>query len=167
MAEDTGNILVQDLLWRMDQAYSVGHRYSLGAVLQGLTEPEAVWVPQEGERPILELLLHIAGSKILYENHAFGAGDKHWRNLGWPEWRLQPVLHWLDAAQKTLRDRLLALGDADLAELRPTHWGERLSLRVVFNLAIQHDIYHAGEIHCLRCLQANEPPTVPPAEDGP
>jgi uncharacterized damage-inducible protein DinB len=164
MAEDTGSLLVQDLLWRTDQTYGTGHRYSLGTALQGLTEQEAIWVPQEGERPILELLLHIAGSKILYENYAFGSRDKNWQNLEWPEWRLQSALHWLDAAQKTLRDHLLVLNDADLDEPRPTHWGERLSLRVIFNLAIQHDIYHAGEIRCLRHLWARALRTGPPAE---
>jgi hypothetical protein len=156
MAGDSGNILVRDLLWRMDQAYGVGYRYSLGTALQGLSEAEAIWVPQGGDRPILELLLHIAGSKVLCENHAFAAGDKHWRNLEWPEWRLRSALHWLDVVQKRLRDRLLALNDVDLDDLRPTHWGERLPLRAIFNLAIQHDVYHAGEIRCLRHLQAGE-----------
>jgi hypothetical protein len=154
MAEELENILVHDLLWRTDQAYRSGYRYSLGTALQGLSDEEAIWLPPGGDRPILWLLLHLGGCKMLHMDHAFGPGEKNWQNLEWPAWRLQEALRWLDDAHRALRQQLLALSDDDLKVIRPTHWGERLSTQIIFNLSVQHDLYHAGEIRCIRSLWA-------------
>ena len=125
-------------------------------------EPEQ-WrqVPPGGGRPIRDFVIHLGGTFLMYENHAFGDGSRDWEDreidgLG-PGQSPEEAIAWLRRAHAVLRDRIAALTDDQLGELRKAPWGDEYEIRRLIELQIQHSIYHTGELNHIRALlQGND-----------
>lgn len=148
-------VVVEDILWRIDEAWSQDRWHALCFHLEGLTWDEATWPPVEGRRTIVNVLAHLGLCKIMYREHAFGAAKMTWPEAGAqvPEGEdLEIWRAWLEAAHQQLRDSVAGLTDPDLDAPRLTNWGEQLPTRTIINVMIEHDLYHAGEINYIRGL---------------
>jgi hypothetical protein len=146
--------------------------------LDGLTDEEFFWEPvpdcwtvhlNENGRWVLDYvypnpdpapfttiawrLVHIGTCKIMYHEYAFGPG-----RLTWDEMErdvphtVADVTAWLEEGHTRLYDTLSGLADAELAERRPTNWGEQWPTWRIFWTMAAHDQQHGAEIGCLRDL---------------
>jgi len=155
MPENASRAVAQDILWRMDQAWSEDRWHALWSHLEGLTWEEAAWRPMEGRRTILNILAHLGLCKIMYWEYAFGPARMTWLETGdlLPKeedvgmWRV-----WLQAAHEQFRSAVKELTDEELPKPRLANWGEELPARTIINIMIEHDLYHAGEINYIRGL---------------
>jgi hypothetical protein len=147
---------VEQLRYLLDEAFAGQNWHSLLANLRAITPGEWGWVPPGGHRPIREIVRHVGGTRLVYENHAFGDARLRWDDptvLGGDALGDPPsAIAWLRAGHERLRRRVAALDDAALARLRPTTWGASRETRWIIMILIQHDIYHAGEINHLRAV---------------
>ena len=66
--------------------------------------------------------------------------------------RLSEVLEWLKAGHQGFRQHLEEINDSELSAIRRTSDGSPVELRSLVTGAIQHDLYHAGEINHIRGL---------------
>jgi hypothetical protein len=150
---------VDTLAWLIEDAFEGDPSHSLMANLRDLSDPDWTALPPGGGRSIADIIEHVAWSKWMYEDYAFGAatlrGD-------------QPPLVPADGARSRPRDELLAwladghrrwlasvralADDAELERDRLTNWGDRIPTRAIIRIMIAHDLYHAGEINHLRAL---------------
>jgi uncharacterized damage-inducible protein DinB len=94
---------------------------------------------------------HLAESKVMYHEYAFGPG-----RLTWPEidsaHTAADAIAMLEHGQALLVSALSELTDADLDAPRMTNWGEEWpSWRVLWTM-VDHDLHHGGEIGVLRDL---------------
>ena len=152
---------MSQILLELDSAFGV-----LKDNLQGLTLPEALFVPAGGYRSILGTIKHAAGWNHVYRSYAFDAAPVSWRNLEWPhslrdtvlktETYLADLVRWLDLAHQRWREDLLRVPEAALSEPRPTHWGEMLPLVEIVHIIAYHHVYHAGEINQLLSIFRQE-----------
>jgi len=150
MADSRGRVVVEDVLWRMDQAWSEGRWHALLPHLKGVTWEEATWPPVQGRRTILGILTHLGLCKIMYWEYAFGPAELTWpeaaqdvpKGEDLPEWRA-----WLRAAHEQFRSAVADLTDLGLGELRRHNSGEQMPTRTLVSTMIEHDLYHAGEIN--------------------
>jgi len=108
-------------------------------------------------RTIESMVLHVAASKRMYADYAFGDAKRQW---GAPDvegpWEpgaapMKEALAWLRAAHE-LMNHVASLTDDDLDRVRLTNWGERRPTRWIIAAMVGHDFYHAGEINHLRSL---------------
>lgn len=117
-------------------------------------------LPPGAVRNIRELVHHVGGCYLMYENHGFGDRTMTWdRTLQGvtADGTIEETLTWLREAHRTFRESLASITDDQLDELTYGHWGGQLLRRRVVELMLQHGIYHAGEINHLRCLlQGND-----------
>jgi uncharacterized damage-inducible protein DinB len=118
-------------------------------------------LPPGAVRSIRDLVHHVGGCYLMYENHGFGDRSKTWEDSIVdgiaPGESIEENLAWFRAAHRTFRESLASITDDQLDELTYGHWGGQLPRRRVVELMIQHGIYHAGEINHLRCLlQGND-----------
>src|SRR5574337_1329374 len=147
------------LAWLSDEAFQGDPAQSLLATLRPLRDEDWTALPPGGGRSIADILEHVAWSKWMYDDYAFGAarlrGD-------------QPPLVPAGGARSRPRDELLAWlseghrrwlasirglsDDGELDRERLTNWGERLATRVLIRIQIGHAYYHAGEINHIRAL---------------
>ncbi|MCC7363234.1 MAG: DinB family protein [Dehalococcoidia bacterium] len=152
---------VLEVLYYVDEAFdSLGHlatgaNHSLLGNVRSVPDDAWAAVPPGGERSICDIVLHVGGAKLMYDDHAFGAGELTWDSGLVNPWagggaRREHVLEWLTAAHQRLRGHIAALTDMQLAERRKAHWGESLPARWLISAVIQHDLYHAGEINHIR-----------------
>jgi hypothetical protein len=119
--------------------------------------PDAVTPPKEQATDVFaiaEIVLHVAGAKFVYANHAFGDASYNWGDVPPPAARDRDgLLAWLEEGHTEFAGGLAALtDDAQLEVKRP--WPGGLELPVSFMVAtiINHDLYHAGEINRQRAL---------------
>ena len=118
-------------------------------------------LPAGAVRNIRELVQHVGGCYLMYENHGFGDRSMTWEDntidgLA-PGGSIEDTLVWFRAAHRKFRESLASISDDQLDELTYAHWGGQLPRRRVVDLMLQHGIYHAGEINHLRCLiQGND-----------
>ncbi len=109
-------------------------------------------------------LLHIAESKVMYHEYAFGPAA-----LTWPEidsaHSAGTAIAELERGQRLLVDDLHGMTDAALDAPRLTNWGEEWPAWRIFWTMIDHDLHHGGEIGVLRDLyrERNMSPTRVPA----
>jgi uncharacterized damage-inducible protein DinB len=151
---------VAELLYLMDQAFAGNREHSLLGNLASVTAAEWAWVPPGGDRSIREIVRHVGGCKLMYENHAFGDGS-----LGWDDPlvdghgaldRPAGAVEWLRSAHARLRASVADLDDDELARPRRANWGEEHETRWLVAVMIEHDLYHAGEINHLRALKQGD-----------
>ena len=153
------HIVVDTLAWLIHDAFEGDPSHSLLANLRDLREEDWTALPAGGGRSIADILEHVAWSKWMYEDYAFGAassrGDQpplipangkrsrpHDELLAW---LTEGHRRWL-ASVRGLKD------DTELDRERLTNWGERLPTRVILRIMIAHDVYHAGEINHIRAV---------------
>jgi uncharacterized damage-inducible protein DinB len=150
---------IDTLAWLIDDAFAGDPAYSLLANLRDLPDEDWRALPPSGGRSIADILEHVAWSKWMYDDYAFGAAS-----LRGDQSPLVPahgarsrprdqLLAWLTEGQRRWLASVRALpDDAELERERLTNWGERLPTRVIIRIMIAHDLYHAGEINHLRAL---------------
>jgi hypothetical protein len=119
---------------------------------------------QGGYRSILGLTKHTAGWTHVYHSYAFEDPPRPWDAIDWPRGlrdTIDPsdayvleVIAWFGAA----RDAWLASVDepADLASVRPLHWGDSAPLREIVAMVAGHVTYHAGEINEILAIRRGE-----------
>jgi uncharacterized damage-inducible protein DinB len=142
---------IDTLVWLIDDAFVGDPAHSLMANLRDLPDEDWTALPPGGGRSVADILEHVAWSKWMYEDYAFGSASLRGD---------QPPLVPAQGARSRPRDQLLAWldsvralpDDAELNRERLTNWGERLPTRVIIRIMIAHDLYHAGEINHLRAL---------------
>jgi uncharacterized damage-inducible protein DinB len=131
--------------------------------VEGLTLEEALDAAG-GFRSILGLIKHTAGWTAVYHSYAFDETPRRWDETEWPrglrqtidrsEGYLREVLGWFERGSQRWLD---SIGDGvDLAEPRPTHWGEPLPLREIVANVATHWAYHAGEINLILAVRRGE-----------
>lgn len=117
--------------------------------------------PPGGVRTIRELVKHIGGCYLMYDNHGFGDRTMRWEDDSVdglvPEGSPAEMIAWLRAAHGRFRSGLVQLTDGQLGEPTTGHWGGQIETRRLVELMLQHGIYHAGEINYIRALlQGND-----------
>ncbi len=160
------------LAFQMDEAY----RFMRGSV-DGLTDADFFWAPVEDcwtvrqgpdgrwaadypEPPhpepgpfttIAWRLVHVAESKLMYHEYAFGEAK-----LVWPEidstHTAADAIDSLERWQGLLADDLAGLPADQLDAPRQTNWGEEWPAWRIFWTMVEHDIHHGAEIGALRDL---------------
>ncbi len=161
---------VELLLAMTGDAYRKSRWHSLKAHLKGLSSdemhyrpvPETADVEEKRKAPYIATvaakLVHVALCKVMYENHAFGGRTLDWGAawtwLGMHEALETPelLIAALGKANERLRNTLAGLSDDDLDEEVFTNWGEKKPAWWIFNVMIQHDLWHGGQISTLRTL---------------
>jgi uncharacterized damage-inducible protein DinB len=156
--------VVDTLSWLIEQAFDGDPHQSLVANLRRLRESDWTALPTGGGRSVSDILEHVAWAKWMYTNFAFGPGDL--RGDAPPlvppgGARVRPrdeLLSWLKEGQRRWLRAVRGLqDDAELERRRKTNWGEELPTRIIIQIMISHDVYHAGEINHLRAiLQADD-----------
>jgi hypothetical protein len=150
---------INTLAWLIEDAFEGDPSHSLIANLHDLRNEDWTTLPPGSGRSIADIIEHVAWSKWMYEDYAFGSatmrGDQPplipadgARSRPPDEllkWLIDGHQHWL-ASVRALRD------DAELDRDRLTNWGEQLPTRVIIRIMIAHDFYHAGEINHTRAL---------------
>lgn len=127
------------------------------------TVDESIWrvVPAGGSRSIEAITRHVAECKVMYVDHAFGAGRLTWTSSEVARWPagagpLEAVMAWLRDSQDTLIRHVTALTDDELDKPRMANWGSEHETRWLLSMLLQHDLYHAGEINHIRSLLAGD-----------
>src|SRR5438093_126989 len=137
---------VAELLYLLDQAFDRGRWHSLLGNLQAVTPPEWDWRPPAGDRSIRDIVQHVGGCKLMYENHAFGDATLSWDHpLVDGQGALDTLacaVEWLRAGHSQLRASVAGLDDAELARPRRANWGELHETRWLIAVTIEHDLYH-------------------------
>jgi uncharacterized damage-inducible protein DinB len=124
-----------------------------------LAEEEAHLLPPGWYRSILDILHHVADSKAMYMNQAFGPPAQPLPPEGET---LQDALTRLCAAQQYVENTLLSLDETALSRPVPTtcHGDSAAHL---FRTLAQHDISHGAQIEVLLSLlrHSSEPAVLP------
>lgn len=153
---------VSMLVELLERAYRGSRYHSFRRALEGLDEETARWQPTHYKGfawmhgSILEIAFHAAGDKHMLHNVAFGDGSLTWDRLKerfeQDGGSLAAVLNLADTGHQQLLSTLHSLTDDALAQKVPYYHGRRLPAEEIFLLAVEHDIYHAGQIWYVRCL---------------
>jgi uncharacterized damage-inducible protein DinB len=131
--------------------------------LRGLSIDEALDAAG-GFRSILGIAKHAAAWSEVYRSYAFDEQPRHWDDTDWPRGlrdRIEPtadylgeIIGWFDrTAERWLAD--LEATD-DLADPRPTHWGDTTPIREIVAMVAAHWSYHAGEINAILAIRRRE-----------
>jgi uncharacterized damage-inducible protein DinB len=155
---------IDTMLYLLDEAFrgrGIEESNESQALIPNLRSvPGPAWhaLPDHAARSIEAIALHVGACKVMYDDHAFGAGTKR---FGTPEvepWRtgeaeMGDVLPWLERVHATFVGHVAALrDDEELDRPRRANWGEERPTRWLIAAMITHDAYHAGEINHLRSL---------------
>jgi len=150
-------ILIDHVLSEMGQSFDM-----LFANLRDLRDDDWTWVPAGGVRSIRAIVGHLASTKVMYENHAFGDASLTWMDPRFdatqsPEsdegFSPHHLVDWLRESELQLRRDVDALTDDDeLQRQRAVNWGGTRKTGWILGVLIRHDAYHAGEINHLRAL---------------
>jgi hypothetical protein len=60
---------------------------------------------------------------------------------------LRDVIAWFEHAHRDWMRDLAHIGEDQLDELYPLHWGQRLPLYEIVTIIASHHLYHAGELN--------------------
>jgi uncharacterized damage-inducible protein DinB len=142
------------------------HGPSVNELLEGVTAEQAAARPFEGAHSIWELVSHIeAWERAILLRLGGESAEFYNTPEDWPQVVDKSEESWRQTKEKmaatnaALRDATLALDDARLDE--PIYDG-RSSRYVSLHGAIQHTLYHAGQIAFVkRALGQGLPPVVP------
>ena len=150
---------IATLAWLIEDAFEGDPSHSLLANIHNLPDEDWTALPPGGGRSIADILEHVAWSKWMYEDYAFGSASMRGDQpplipaAGARSRPRDELLAWLTDGHRRWLASVRALSDdAELDRDRRTNWGERLPTRVLIRLMIAHDLYHAGEINHLRAL---------------
>lgn len=155
---------VERLIEAVHQAYHKSRWHSFQAAVRGLTEEEALWQPPAykgfswSNGSILQIIFHVGADKLVQMSHAFGEGSLDWnaaeRRFKGMGANLHAALQIAQEGYEAVLDALEALSDEDLLVERPIWGGHRMPTGEVFQMLVEHDYYHAGQIRYVRCLYA-------------
>ncbi|MCS6935991.1 MAG: DinB family protein [Candidatus Bipolaricaulota bacterium] len=156
---------VEQLQRQLKAAYRTSRWHSLQRALEGLKPEEAAWTPAHykgfpwAKGSILEILFHVAGDTLHQLDYAFGSGTLTWDALKERFERaggdLKAAQTLLDEAYAELERRLSALTDSDLSRSYRAPDGEK-TLQELFEMILEHFLYHAGQIVYVRNLQSGQ-----------
>jgi len=126
--------------------------------------PDSAWhaIPEGMSRSIEAIAIHVGACKIMYGDHAFGAGTLRFATPDVEPWppgtaEMSDVLPWLERVHAAFVTYVTALADdRELDAPRRTNWGEQRPTRWIIAAMITHDAYHAGEINHLRSLLGDD-----------
>ena len=150
------------LVWEMGQAFD-----TLFHNLKDLDPDDWTWIPPGGARSIGAIVGHLASSKVMFDNHAFGDASLQWeddaawaRIVSGPDPKAQDrglspaqLFEWLrESHLRVLRNVDALPSDDELQKPRPVSWGGARETRWIVTRLIHHDGYHAGEINHLRSI---------------
>ena len=128
------------------------HGPSLREALDGVTAAEAAARPVPGAHSIREIVAHLAAWEDTLRRRLAGEPLREPEERDWPdgdgsdeEW--QGLLRRLDERHRRLRDAVARLDDAGLDEAPYRGASTRY---VTLHGAIQHTLYHAGQIVLLK-----------------
>jgi uncharacterized damage-inducible protein DinB len=146
---------IDRILDQMDRAFSgdAWHGPSLQSLLEGVSAEDASKHPITGAHSIWELVNHIASWNSIVQHRASGETVEVSAEQDWPRvWETSEVewtraLEHLRGCRARLRDAVRKLPEQKLEEIAP---GKDHSLYVMLHGAIQHDLYHAGQIAVLK-----------------
>lgn len=145
------------------QAYHGSAYHSFQAVVKGLTQEEAEWKPPIGyagfpwaDGSIVKIIFHTGADKLVQLSTALGESSLDWQAME-NQFRamhgdLQAALAIAREGHETVLDALESLSDDDLDVERPVYGGGRKTLYALFQMLIEHDFYHAGQIAYVRGL---------------
>ncbi|HEV2734360.1 MAG TPA: DinB family protein [Longimicrobiaceae bacterium] len=146
---------IERILDQMRRAYEgeAWHGPSLREALDGVTAAEAAARPVPGAHSIREIVQHLAAWEDTLRRRLAGEPLREPAEGDWPgaeaasedEWR--DLLHRLDERSRRLRDAVAALDDDGLDRAPYPGTSTRY---VTLHGAIQHALYHAGQIVLLR-----------------
>jgi uncharacterized damage-inducible protein DinB len=153
-----GDILMTEInriLDQMDRAFAgdAWHGPSLESLLDGITAEDASKHPVRGAHSIWELVNHIAAWNSIVRRRAEGTTVEVSTEMDWPPvWEATEVtwqrsLEHLRDCRARFRVVVKNLHPDKLDEIAP---GKNHSLYVMLHGAIQHDLYHAGQIAVLK-----------------
>jgi uncharacterized damage-inducible protein DinB len=132
------------------------HGSSLAAILEGVTAEQASAIPVADAHSIWELVLHVTAWKNEVRSRVSGAPAGAPREGDWPAVGDPSELRWAAARERlhrAHRDLLAAIAevpearlDAPTSDPREQSPGAGVSHYVLLHGAVQHDVYHAGQI---------------------
>jgi uncharacterized damage-inducible protein DinB len=136
------------------------HGSPLSAILDGISAAQAVARPLPGGHSIWELVLHVTAWKNEVRRRVLGGPAREPEEGDWPPVGAPTDARWRDAVADLGRahERLLEVV-RDLPEARlfePTNdprnrpLGAGVTHYVLLHGAVQHDVYHAGQIAILK-----------------
>jgi uncharacterized damage-inducible protein DinB len=129
------------------------HGPSLKELLAGVNAEQAAARPFSGAHSIWEIVLHIAAWEGVVTRRLEGETALIKTEEDWPtvndasETAWHDALARLESGHRQLRQALRTLTDADLDKLVA---GQQYSVYFMLHGAIQHDLYHAGQIALLK-----------------
>ncbi len=146
----------------LERAYRGSRYHSLRGALEGVDEATARWQPPHYKGfpwmhgSILEIAFHAGGDKHMLYSTAFGDGSLTWEQVKerfeQDGGDLAAALKLADRGQELLLSALRQMSDDALARKVPYYHSRKIPAEEIFLLAIEHDIYHAGQIWYVRCL---------------
>jgi hypothetical protein len=153
--------VLDHMIWEMGQAFD-----ALFGNIRSLEDGDWLWLPPGGVRSISAIVGHVASSKVMYDNHAFGDASLTWMDPIFDVAQSPPeaggmapekLVEWLRDAESQVRRHVDALGDdEELLRERPVNWGGTMPTRWIVNRLIHHDGFHAGEINHLRSVHQDD-----------
>jgi uncharacterized damage-inducible protein DinB len=146
---------INRILDQMDRAFAgdAWHGPSLKSLLDGISAEDASLHPVRGAHSIWELVNHIASWNSIVRQRAEGVAVEVSTEMDWPPvWEATEVswqrsLEHLRDCRARLHAAVRKLPEDKLDEIAP---GKDHSLYVMLHGAIQHDLYHAGQIAVLK-----------------
>jgi uncharacterized damage-inducible protein DinB len=140
---------------QMDRAFGgdAWHGPSLESLLDGVTAEQAFQHPVTGAHSIWELVNHIASWNSIVQHRASGEQVDVSDEQDWPPVREMSEAAWkrslehLRECRARLRAVVQKLPEHKLTETVP---GKDHSQYVMLHGAVQHDLYHAGQIAVLK-----------------
>jgi uncharacterized damage-inducible protein DinB len=143
---------IERLLEQLNAAYGgpAWHGPALRELLDGVTEEDARAHPVKGAHSILELVAHAtvwmdAVARLLRGDGRRPTAEEDWADLS--KTSLAAVMEELEAAEGRLCDAVARLREEDLDHQPP---GTRFTIYGFVNAAIDHNLYHAGQIALLK-----------------
>ena len=150
-------IAIDLLSRRLEAAYRTDPFHALRKNIASVRPDEwdlrpAQWSVEEfGNDPELsfcDLVAHVAGPKFMYADRAFGDATLEWSDIKPPSREMESMLAWLDEGHEAFAAALAALTDDSELEIeRPAPWRLPMSRERLIGIAINHDLYHSGEIN--------------------
>lgn len=146
---------IAQILDQIDRAYSgdAWHGTPLRAILESVTHEDAARRPVPGAHSIWELVLHLITWTEAVRRRASGEAFEPTDEQDWPTPPTQDAANWektlrdLDSAHTALKATVAKLSDSDLDNPVP---GQNYKNYVMLHGAVQHSLYHAGQIAILR-----------------
>lgn len=101
---------------------------------------------------IQDILYHVTGDKLVQLDHAFGDASLTWDNISITKASLAQMVPDLESADSKVA-AALAAQDRESLSRKVTAWGGKsMSCEDFFLMLIEHDLYHAGQVRCIRNL---------------